>query len=279
MSSVSKKVSTKQVQQTQPVVQAPPKKEEKHQEEDDDEEEEEESGRKQRREVTKDTVDHDFSALEKLLDEEIAKRRESKDKGIRFLRSLNKQIKVLHRDSSRMLKLKKRNTKKTNTDAGFLRKVYLKPQLAKFVGLKEGVPYRRAEITRLISAYIKEHELWYPDVFDEKTKTLKQNHRNINADEALSTLLGYDKNNVGIDEKTGEPAILNYWRLQQFLARLYEKVPDEETPAVAPVVATPAAAPKKVAAAAKAEPVKAAEPAKTLAKPKVSAKAKKDAEL
>jgi hypothetical protein len=65
---------------------------------------------RKRREVSKESVDSDFDALQARIEAEIARLRESTEKvrGIKFLRSINKALKTLHSDTKRVMKLKKK---------------------------------------------------------------------------------------------------------------------------------------------------------------------------
>lgn len=200
---------------------------------------------RKRREVTKDTVDATFEEVQSRVEGEIAKLRESSEKvrGIKFLRSINKAIKTLHSDTKRVMKLKKKNNRKKTVVSGFLKPIRISAALATFTGWDNGPTdeYSRVKVTKFICDYIKTNHL-----YNDEDKRL------ILCDDALKNLLDYDPANPGVD-KDGNPAVLNYFRLQRYLKVHFIKIEadkslDNKTEAKAP---KKAASSKKVAAPAK----------------------------
>lgn len=169
---------------------------------------------RQRRSVDKESVDNAFTELQTRIAAEIEKLRESEGKvrGIKFLRSIGKAIKTLHSDTKRVMKLKKRNNRKTTVESGFLRPVRISKELAQFTSWDVEATYLRRNVTKYICNYIKEHRL-----YDEKDK------RNILCDEKLRVLLNYDAATVPLG-KDGKPAVLNYFRLQKYLKPHFIKI-------------------------------------------------------
>lgn len=226
---------------------------------------------RQRRAVDKESVDAAFTDLQTRIAAEIEKLREAEGKvrGIKFLRSIGKAIKTLHSDTKRVMKLKKRNNRKTTVESGFLRPVKISKELAQFTGWDATQTYLRRNVTKHICNYIKDHHL-----YDEKDK------RNILCDDKLKALLNYDAATVPMG-KDGKPAVLNYFRLQKYLKPHFIKIEGvvkveaekteakTETPAASTETKAKKekAAPKKATAAkAAATPAPAAAPAKPAAK-------------
>lgn len=173
---------------------------------------------RKRRDVNKESVDIDFAALQTRIESEISRLRESTEKvrGIKFLRSINKALKTLHSDTKRVMKLKKKNNRKKTVVSGFLKPIRISPELAAFTGWDVNGTYSRVNVTKFICEYIKTNKL-----YNEKDK------RKILCDDKLKKLLNYDPANPGLD-KDGNPAELNYFRLQKHLKDHFIRI---ETPA------------------------------------------------
>jgi len=220
---------------------------------------------RQRRTVDKESVDTAFTDLQARIAVEIERLREAdgKVRGIKFLRSIGKAIKTLHSDTKRVMKLKKRNNRKTTVESGFLRPVKISKELAQFTGWDAAQTYLRRNVTKHICNYIKEHHL-----YDEKDK------RNILCDDKLKALLNYDPANVPMG-KDGKPAVLNYFRLQKYLKPHFIKIEGVvkaeveklESKTEAPSAEAKAAKKEKPATTKKPTAAKAAAPAKAAAKP------------
>jgi chromatin remodeling complex protein RSC6 len=136
---------------------------------------------------------------------EITRLRESavKCKGVKFLRSLNKRVKSLRSQSARVMKQRKRVTRKNNNNSGFLKPVVISPEMAEFTGWDPEEMKSRVAVTKFICKYIKDNDLQNPD-----------DRRKIVADEKLSNLLNYDKDR-------DEP--LTYYRLQTHMKTHFTK--------------------------------------------------------
>jgi chromatin remodeling complex protein RSC6 len=154
----------------------------------------------QRHVPTSESVEKEFDELINGLDEEIKKLREStaKSKGVKFLRTLNKRLKVLKNHALRVSK-KKVTTRRNNTNSGFLKPVHISKELAKFTGWDQNELRSRVDVTKYICNYIKEKNLQDP--------ADKRNIR-VEDDGNLKKLLKYD----GKDKKP-----LTYYRLQTYL--------------------------------------------------------------
>lgn len=167
-----------------------------------------------RRSVSRESLESNFDDLLKRLDDEVSKLKEAKQarqssekvKGVKFLRTLNKMIKNLKNDTLRVMKIKPKSNRVRPTSSGFMKPVNISPEMASFAGLSPSQKYSRVDITKFICNYIKEHNLQNKD-----------DKRQIVCDQKLSTLLKYDPNNVPTDKKTGKPAPLTYFRLQQYI--------------------------------------------------------------
>jgi len=168
-------------------------------------------GKKKRVAPTKDSVIKYFDDLIKSIEDEVENLRESenKTKGVKFLRTLNKKLKVLKNQSSRIIKQKRTTTRtNTNNNSGFLKPVKISKEMAKFTGWDAGLPRSRVEVTKFLCNYIKEHELQNP-----------ADRRQILADDKLTKLLKYDV------KKEKEP--LTYFRVQTCLKNHFIK-PDAQ---------------------------------------------------
>ncbi len=154
----------------------------------------------QRHVPTSESVEKEFDELINGLDEEIKKLREStaKSKGVKFLRTLNKRLKVLKNHALRV-SMKKVTTRRNNTNSGFLKPVQISKELAKFTGWDQNELRSRVDVTKYICNYIKEKNLQDP--------ADKRNIR-VEDDGNLKKLLKYD----GKDKKP-----LTYYRLQTYL--------------------------------------------------------------
>lgn len=162
---------------------------------------------------TRDSVMASFEEIIKSIETEIDSIREgdAKTKGIKFLRSLNKKLKILRNQSARIIKQKKSSTRKTTTsnNSGFLKPVRISKEMAKFTGWGENELKSRVVVTKAICEYIKQNNLQNP-----------QDKRQIFADAKLSKLLKYDS------KKETEP--LTYYALQKHLKSHFLK-PEEAT--------------------------------------------------
>jgi chromatin remodeling complex protein RSC6 len=129
----------------------------------------------------------------------------TKTKGIKFLRSLNKDIKDIKSQTIKVLKQKEKKSRNpsNNSNSGFKKPVVVSSELAKFAGWKDDELHSRVDVTKYICNYIKIHDLQNPE-----------DRRQINPDSKLKQLLG-------ISDDELEP--LKYYSLQTYLKRHYPK--------------------------------------------------------
>jgi len=158
--------------------------------------------KKKRRLPTKETIVADFDELVSVVQGEINRLRESscKQKGVKFLRSLNKHIKVLRGHSVRVMKQKNKTNRKNNTNSGFLKPVQLSKEMAKFTGWDQSELRSRVDVTKYICNYIRENDLQNP-----------ADRRQIVVDKKLANLLQYDSKS---DDKP-----LTYYRIQTYMKK------------------------------------------------------------
>jgi chromatin remodeling complex protein RSC6 len=159
-----------------------------------------------RRSPNRESVLADFETLIMSVESEIQHLREgpSKTKGVKFLRSLNKNIKILRNRTARVMKQKKKSGRTNNKNSGFLKPVAISKEMAKFTGWDQDKLRSRVEVTKYICDYISEHDLQNPE-----------DRRQIKPDIKLQKLLGYNP------KKIKEP--LRYYSLQTHLKRHFPK--------------------------------------------------------
>lgn len=152
------------------------------------------------REVNKESVNNDLSALVAMIEDEVENLRDSKEKvkGIKFLRRVNKKLKIINKDYVRVMKMKKKNAKTGNVVSGFMKPVKITSELSKFTGWEADKEYSRVDVTRFLCKYIKDHDLQNPE-----------DRRQILPDDKLAVLLRTSELPAG--EK------LTYFRLQQLI--------------------------------------------------------------
>lgn len=170
--------------------------EEKPQEEVVVEESAEAAPRKQRRQVTREDVEKSFDDLVQSVEEEIESLRKNDDKnktkGVRFLRSVVKQVRQLKTDSLRVAsKRTRRQGAPRSTNSGFMKPVKISKEMQKFTGLKDDQLVSRVDVTKSICQYVKSHNLQN-----------EADRRQFTPDEKLAKLLG-----------TAQP--LTYYALQK----------------------------------------------------------------
>lgn len=213
---------------------------------------------RKRREVTKESVEVSFKELEGRINEEIETLRSSEEKvkGVKFLRTVNKLVKILHKDYQRVLKLKKKRNV-TGNKSGFMKPVKITKDLADFTGWDANGEYSRTEVTRFICDYIRENNLQNPN-----------DRREINPDKKLKELLKFNPETAG--------HTLTYFRIQQYIQPCFVKNPGAdkkkkvkaEKEAPQPKEATKEAVPVKETAKAPVKEVTKAAPAKKTQKVK-----------
>ncbi len=151
-----------------------------------------------------------------------------------------KEIKALNKLNG---KRKKSTGNKTNN--GFSKKGPISKELATFMGEAPDFEISRTDVTKFITAYVKEHKLTCEDngrKFNLSTGTKQA--------KALSSLLGKPRIVEGPDG-TNVPEDITWFNLQRYLAPHYIKV-DASTKEVVPP--TPVASPATVDSAATADP-------------------------
>ena len=135
-----------------------------------------------RKVVNQDTVMELFSKLLNQIENDISELRNdgSKTKGIKYLKSVNKDIKEIQSQTVKIFKQKDKKTRKTtNNVSGFKKPVAISTELAKFAGWKDDELHSRVDVTNFICNYIKSHDLQDPS-----------DRRNIHPDKKLKKLLG-----------------------------------------------------------------------------------------
>ena len=159
-----------------------------------------------RRSPTRESVLEDFETLIMSVEAEIQLLREgpAKTKGVKFLRSLNKNIKLLRNRTARVMKQKQKTGRTNNKNSGFLKPVSISKEMAKFTGWDPKELRSRVEVTKYICQYIAENDLQNPE-----------DRRQIKPDSKLQKLLGYNP------KKSKEP--LRYYSLQTHLKRHFPK--------------------------------------------------------
>ena len=160
---------------------------------------------------TKETVATEFDDLIGVIDEEIARLREShgKSKGVKFLRSLGKKVKSLRGHSVRVMKQKQKTNRKNNTNSGFLKPVIISKDMAKFTGWNPDELRSRVDVTKYICKYIRDNNLQNPE-----------DRRQILADKKLAKLLEYSADD---DEKP-----LTYYRIQTYMKKHFTNPPNDK---------------------------------------------------
>lgn len=185
-----------------------------------------ESTPKTRHLPTRETVEKEFADLVASIEEEIGKLRDStgKTKGVKFLRTLNKRVKILRNHALRISKQRQTSTKRKNTNSGFLKPVQISKELASFTGWNHAEPRSRVEVTKYICDYVKKHDLQNPK---DRRQIRVEN------DPKLKKLLSYDA--TATDSKP-----LTYYSLQTYLKNHFTSVPP---PSVTPVAELPESEP------------------------------------
>lgn len=167
--------------------------------------------RKKRVVPTRESVLLGFDELISAVGDEIARLRDSavKSTGVKFLRSVNKKVKTLRSQSSRVMKSKKKpTTRRTNANSGFLKPVRISKEMAKFTGWDPSEKRSRVDVTKYICSYIKENDLQNPE---------DRRQIQVEKDSKLSKLLEYDPK---------RDDTLTYYRLQRHMKHHFLK--DEE---------------------------------------------------
>jgi chromatin remodeling complex protein RSC6 len=148
---------------------------------------------------TRETILSGFDELIEMLEAEINQLRDSSAKhtNIKFLRLLNKNIKALRIQSTRVMKQKTLTPRQNNHNSGFQKPVKISNQLAKFTGWPEDELRSRVDVTKYICDYIATNKLQNPE-----------DKRQIWPDAKLQKLLGFNPSK----DKT-----LYYYGIQTYL--------------------------------------------------------------
>lgn len=175
-------------------------------------------GTRKRREVTAESVDETFGELLTLIESEITRQRDLKEKnsrapggGIKFLRTTLKRTKQLQADVRRIAR-KKRVARVGNNNSGFMKEARLSDAMAEFLGVSHGSSMSRVECTKKLHAYILENNLQNPE-----------NRREILPNKELTKLLKYNKKSV----EEGGHGPLFYYVMQKLIQQHFVK----DTPA------------------------------------------------
>jgi len=159
--------------------------------------------RKQRRQVTREDLERSFDSLLTLLESEVETLRSDekvKGRGVRFLRSVTKQVRQLKTDSMRVsAKRTRRQNAPRSTNSGFMKPVKISRDMQKFTGLKDDQLVSRVDVTKAICQYVKTNNLQN-----------QADRRQFTPDEKLGKLLG-----------THEP--LTYYNLQKHIQHHFIK--------------------------------------------------------
>ena len=165
-------------------------------------------GKKKRVAPSRDSVLANFDDVIDSIEKEIEALRDSssKTKGVKFLRTLGKKIKLLKSQSTRIIGKRTQSQRKSgsNTTSGFLKPVPISKDIAKFAGWSSSDKKSRVDVTKFLCNYIRENKLQ-----NEKDK------RQIKPDAKLSKLLNYD------EKTSGQP--LTYFHLQSLLKNHFPK--------------------------------------------------------
>jgi len=162
-------------------------------------------GTRKRRQVTREDLELSFDSLLALLDGEVASIRSDekvKGRGVRFLRTVAKQVRQLKTDSLRVSsKRVRRQTGPRSTNSGFMKPVKISRDMQKFTGLREDQLVSRVDVTKSICQYVKTNNLQN-----------QADRRQFTPDDKLGKLLG-----------TNEP--LTYYNLQKHIQHHFIKPP------------------------------------------------------
>jgi chromatin remodeling complex protein RSC6 len=152
-----------------------------------------------RKMVNQETLKADVEQLKQQVEFEIQRLRtdQQKNKGVKFLKVVNKHLKTLTSDLNRVLKSKTKTTRNKNTSSGFMKPVKISSEMALFTKWDPSMLYSRVDVTKFLCSYIKSNSLQNPE-----------DRRQILCDEKLSSLLKVD---------TSSETPLTYPGLQQHI--------------------------------------------------------------
>lgn len=149
--------------------------------------------------VNQETLKADVEQLKQQVEAEIQRLRtdQQKNKGVKFLKVVNKHLKSLAGDLNRVLKSKTKTTRNKNTSSGFMKPVKISSEMALFTKWDPSMLYSRVDVTKFLCSYIKSNSLQNPE-----------DRRQILCDEKLASLLKVD---------TSSETPLTYPGLQQHI--------------------------------------------------------------
>ena len=158
-------------------------------------------GEKVRRVVNNEEIEKSFDELYNSIETELKSLREDKNHsvGIRYLRSLARQVKSLKADCFRLLSRKVRKPSARNGNSGFMKSVKISADMAKFCNFKVDQLVSRVDVTKAICNYVKEKNLQNP-----------ADRRQFTPDEKLATLLGVKE-------------VITYYTLQKHIQKHFPK--------------------------------------------------------
>ena len=138
-----------------------------------------------RKVVNQETLKVDVEQLKQQVEGEIQRLRtdQQKNKGVKFLKAVNKALKSLSGDLNRVLKSKTKTTRNKNTSSGFMKPVKISSEMALFTSWDHSMLYSRVDVTKYLCNYIKTNSLQNPE-----------DKRQILCDEKLASLLKVDVN-------------------------------------------------------------------------------------
>ena len=118
-------------------------------------------GEKTRRVVNNEEIEKSFDELSASLETELQSLRDDKSHsvGIRFIRSVARQIKSLKSDCFRLLSRKVKKPSQRAGNSGFMKNVDISPEMAKFCGFAANQMVSRVDVTKSICNYVKEKNL------------------------------------------------------------------------------------------------------------------------
>ena len=136
-----------------------------------------------RKVVNQETLKADVEQLKQQVEAEIQRLRsdQQKNKGVKFLKAVNKSLKTLGGDLNRVLKSKTKSTRNKNTSSGFMKPVKISTEMSSFTDWDPSMLYSRVDVTKFLCNYIKTNSLQNPE-----------DKRQILCDEKLATLLKVD---------------------------------------------------------------------------------------
>lgn len=165
--------------------------------------------KRSRKVVNQETLRSDLESLKQQVEDEIVRLRssEQKNKGVKFLKNVNRSLKMLHSDLNKVLKSKVKTVRSKNTSSGFMKPVKISSEMALFTSWDSSKLYSRVDVTKFLCKYIKDNTLQNPE-----------DRRQILCDPKLASLLKID---------TATSAPLTYPGLQQYIQQHFIPVTEE----------------------------------------------------